>query len=205
MPVYNQGGIIGDTMALLNALKAGTYSTVRVTRYNKHGMDKEVRFTVDIYEDSTKQKLLASIDKVIEDIRVDETVPDRGLNNAPASPAYGDRVTVGPTPVGDFTGFESSDIVEWKEDGMLDGNGDPYDVWEKVDQVLANGIVRDESDSKYYLVTDGDWVELPGWVGPVEWALFFDTSTFEQANKSLIIGIYDYLKTTPEFASTTSA
>ena len=191
-------------MALLNALKAGTYSTVSITRYCKHGGEKEIRFTVDIYEDSTKQKLLTSIKKVVDDVRADSTIPNRGSNNAPASPAYDDIVTVGVTPVGDFTRFEAGDIVQWTQDGGFDGTA-TYDDWSKIDHLAENCITYVESEEKYYLVTDDVWVELTGWVGPVEWDLYFDASSFDQANKSLLIGIYDYLKTTPEFANTVSA
>lgn len=188
-------------MALLNALKAGTYSTVRVTRYNKHGKEKELRFIVDIYEDDTKNKLITSIEKVIDDIRVDETRADWGSNDAPANPSLGDRVTVGLAPTGDFANRNAGTILEWSANAVLDANGDPVDGWSEVGKVSTNAVIRVESENKTYLVTDGVYEELVGWVGPIEWDLYFNVSSYSQANKNLITGIYDYLKTTPEFAN----
>jgi len=192
-------------MALLNALKTGTYSTVRVTRYCKHGKELEVKFIVDIYEDNTKDVLLASINKSVDDISVDKTVADRGIDDAPASPSYGDTYTVGLNPTGEYSEFAPGKIVEWVEDGETDINGVTSDAWIKIGEEPENAVIYVTSEGKYYRVTDGVWKELVGYVGPVEWDLYFNTSSYNEANKSLMKGIYDYLKTTPEFMNTVDA
>lgn len=186
-------------MALLNALKTGTYSTVRISRYNKHGVDKEIRFWVDIWEDNTKSKLLVSIEKTLGQVDVDFTIPDRGQNKAPSSPSYGDTIVVGDAPTGDIANFPPRHILEWVENGSFDINGDPVDGWVAIDNLVDDMPIYVTSEDKYYKVRDGSWIELKGFIGSTEWGQWFDSGNWSASGSNMLTSIYEYLKTTAEF------
>jgi len=190
-------------MAMLNALKAGTYSVIRITRFSKH--DKEMNFTVDIYTDSTKAKLLTSVDKTILNPELDEVLADRGISDAPASPVYGDEHLVGESPVNGFSSFSIGEKVRWTQDGALDGNGDPIDGWVVVGSLSDATIYYVTSEDKYLKINDGAWFELSNYFGSTRWDTYFDSAVLDQAGKSLLTCIYDFLKTTPEFINTVDA
>jgi hypothetical protein len=184
-------------MALLNALKTGTYSTVRVFQYNKQD-GKELRFAVDIWENSSKKKLLATIEKSISNPRVDKVI-DAFMNDAPSNPSYGDRVVVGNSPTGHFSEYLPGMDLEWVQDGGNDMDDNPTDAWVNVSILTDNQVIHVTSENKYYVYKNDSMHELKSYVGPNEWDRWFDSNQWNQSKKNLLSGIYEYLKTTPEF------
>jgi hypothetical protein len=176
-------------MALLNILKSSTYSNIIVEAYDKHS--KSLRFTLRVYEDSSKKKVLAKIPFSFQASDFEQVnVLDKGLNTPPVSPNDGDAYIIGTSPTGDWADRYPEEAVVWSSSES---------AWNTLQDPTAKFYVEDEEKFYQYSEEDG-WVEKSRHPGSEAWSTYFDASLFDLEDQNLTASIYDYLKTLPEFS-----
>ena len=184
-------------MSLLNVIKPGTYSTVRLGLYDKKA--KAIQIEVRIYSNSTKKKLLTTL---MHDLAMehDNIIDHPLMSSPPVSAVLGDTCFVTGPASGGWEGFEGSIMSFHHWDGA--------DQWGQIEYGTIMHSTPEEINPVYFTALGGyysvseDWVMTPTRPGGLQlWNEFFDPALHEAAGENLIKSVYAYLKSLPEYAN----
>ena len=180
-------------MALKGFLSADNYTVVVVDDYDKK--EKNLTFNAITYSDSSKTSILSESSYQVHAAGCENSsVLSMNVTSVPTDASPGDSYVVGDSLESPFNGMAGTIAVrgasatDWSMESVMDGR-----------------CVYVEDEDAHYMREDGTWVlATADHMTPARWDQLFDPNIFNAVNANLMQAIYDYLKTTDEFAHTIS-
>jgi len=177
-------------MALKGFLSTDNYTVVIIDSYDKK--EKQLNFVARTYVDDSKDEILTEANyELAADLSKCFSVLSKDITSVPASPNEGDAYIVGDLDTPPFHGMTGTIATRtggtWSFMGIID------DICIHVADEDLHYICK---SGTLALTTDSDMT-------PTKWDALFSPVVYDATGANLMQAIFDYLKTTPEFAHTT--